>query len=235
MLLEIDSINSFYGDMQSLFNLSFSMEEGDILSIVGSNGAGKSTLLNALSGIFHPKSGSICFCGNRIEKASTHSIVEMGLIQVPEGRRLFPLMTVLENLELGSYSANGRKNRTHTLNTVFKIFPILEMRKNQTCSTLSGGEQQMVAIARGLMARPKLLMLDEPSLGLAPLMVKQVFQIVKQINQEGISILLVEQNVFHSLAVAHKGCVLENGKIVLQGEGKSLIENEMVKKAYLGI
>jgi branched-chain amino acid transport system ATP-binding protein len=235
MLLEIDSICSFYGDMQSLFDLSFSMEEGEILSIVGSNGAGKSTLLNALSGIFHPKSGSICFCGTHIDKASTHSIVEMGLIQVPEGRRLFPLMSVLENLELGSFSARSRKNKANTLSLVFKIFPILEERKKQTCGTLSGGEQQMVAIARGLMAMPKLLMLDEPSLGLAPLMVKQVFEIVKKINQQGISILLVEQNVFHSLGVSHKGCILENGKIILHGEGKSLIKNEMVKKAYLGI
>jgi len=235
MLLKLNNVNTYYGDLQALYNVSFKVEEGEIVSIVGSNGAGKSTTLNTISGVFHPSSGIIEFLGERIESFPSHRIVEMGLVQIPEARRLFPYMTVLENLELGAYVHEARGKKEDSLKMVFSLFPILEERKNQLAGTLSGGEQQMLAIARGMMARPKLLMLDEPSLGLAPKLVRQVFEVIKQINKEGITVLLVEQNVFHSLSIADTGYVLENGRVVLEGEGEELLNNKHVKKAYLGI
>jgi len=235
MLVKVDNVSTYYEDLQALYNVSFKVEEGEIVSIIGPNGAGKSTILNTISGVFPPSSGTIEFLGKRIENFPPHRIVEMGIVQIPEARRLFPYMSVLENLELGAYTRRAREKKENSLRMVFDLFPILDERKSQLAGTLSGGEQQMLAIARGMMARPKLLMLDEPSLGLAPKLVRQVFEVVKQINEEGITILLVEQNVFHSLSIADRGYVLENGRVVLEGKGEELLGNEHVKRAYLGI
>jgi branched-chain amino acid transport system ATP-binding protein len=235
ILLNVNNINTCYGDVQALRNVSLHVEEGQIVSIVGSNGAGKSTTLNTISGVVQSSSGTIEFLGKRIENLPPHQIVEMGLVQIPEARLLFPYMTVLENLELGAFTPRARKGVKESLESVFELFPILNDRMDQLAGTLSGGEQQMLAIARGLMAKPQLLMLDEPSLGLAPLLVKQVFETVKRINAQGITILLVEQNVFHSLSVADEAFVLENGSVVLGGPGKEVLDNPQVREAYLGI
>jgi len=235
ILLNLENISSYYGDVQALQNVSLRINEHQIVSIIGSNGAGKTTTLNIISGVHKSSSGTIEFLGRRIENLPSHQIVELGVVQIPEARLLFPFMTVLENLELGSYTPKARKVKEENLEIVFKLFPVLEERKTQMAGTLSGGEQQMLAIGRGLMAKPKLLMLDEPSLGLAPLLVKQVFGTVKEINAQGITVLLVEQNVFHSLSIADRAYVLENGSVVLEGEGKEILDNPQVKEAYLGI
>jgi branched-chain amino acid transport system ATP-binding protein len=208
--------------------------EGEVVSIVGSNSAGKTTTINTISGILLPTSGEIFFDQVRIDRIPRYRIVELGIVQVPEGRRLFPQMTVLENLEIGSYPKKTRDKKYGTLQRIFSLSPILSERKLQFAESLSGGEQQMLAIGRGLMAQPRLLMLDEPSLGLAPLMVQKVFEIVKDIRVQGTTIVLVEQNVVHSLRIADRGYVLENGRITMEGEGKSLIEDKNLKKAYLG-
>jgi len=234
-LLNLENICAYYDDIQVLRNISLRIKELQLISIIGSNGAGKTTTLNIISGVHQPSSGTIEFLGRRIENLPSHQIVDQGIVQIPEARLLFPFMTVLENLELGSYTPKARKGKKEKLESVFNLFPVLEERKTQMAGTLSGGEQQMLAIARGLMARPKLLMLDEPSLGLAPLLVKQVFGTVKEINAQGITILLVEQNVFHSLSIADRAYVLENGSIVMEGEGKEILGNPKVKEAYLGI
>jgi len=234
-LLNLENISTYYGDVQALQNVSLGIKEGQIVSIIGSNGAGKTTTLNTISGILRASSGTIEFLGRRIENLAPHQIVELGVVQIPEARLLFPYMTVLENLELGAYTPKARKGKEENLKVVFRLFPVVEERKTQLAGTLSGGEQQMLAIARGLMARPKLLMLDEPSLGLAPLLVKQVFEAVKEINAHGITVLLIEQNVFHSLSISDEAYVLENGRVVLEGEGKGLLDNPQVKEAYLGI
>ena len=234
-MLKLTSVNVHYGDVQALRNVSFQVRGGEIVSIIGSNGAGKSTTLNAISGVLPCSSGTIEFMGKRIENLLPHQIVDEGLVQIPEGRLLFPYMTVLENLELGSFTTKARRSKEENLKGVFGLFPVLEERTRQLAGTLSGGEQQMVAIARGLMGKPNLLMLDEPSLGLAPLMVKQVFTTVKEINTRGITVLLVEQNVFHCLSAAARGYVLENGSVVLEGGGQELLSNPQVREAYLGI
>ena len=234
-LLRLENVSVHYGDMQALRNVSFEIKEGQIVSIVGSNGAGKSTTLNTISGVLRCSSGTIEFLGHRVENLPPHQIVELGLIQIPEARLLFPYMSVLENLELGAFSPTARKEKDKHLKMVFSLFPILEERGHQLAGTLSGGEQQMVAIARGVMAKPKLLMLDEPSLGLAPRLVRHVFETVREINAHGITVFLVEQNVFHSLSLADRAYVLENGEIVLEGEGGELLNNAQVKEAYLGI
>jgi len=234
-VLQLENVNTHYGLVQALRNVSFSVIQGQVVSIIGSNGAGKTTTLNTISGVFQCSSGTIQFLGRRIDRMPPHQIVELGLIQVPEGRLLFPYMTVSENLELGAFAREARKELKASYETVFELFPILEQRKFQLAGTLSGGEQQMLAIGRGLMAKPKLLMLDEPSIGLGPLIVEQVFQTIKEINQRGISVLLVEQDVFQSLAIAHRACVLENGAIVLEGDGKEVLNNPQVKEAYMGI
>lgn len=234
-MLNLGEINTYYEDIQALFNVSLEVKEGDIVAIVGSNGAGKSTLLNTISGVVPCASGSIEFQGKRIEKLSPHDIVEMGLVQIPEGRRIFPRMTVLENLDLGAFTRHARAERDGNVETVFNLFPRLMERKRQIAGTLSGGEQQMLAIARALMSVPRLLMFDEPSLGLAPKMIASVFEIAKEINRRGITVCLVEQNVFHSLSIAKKGYVLENGRIALSGNGKELLGNDHVKQAYLGL
>ncbi|MCX5908276.1 MAG: ABC transporter ATP-binding protein [Deltaproteobacteria bacterium] len=234
-MLKAEKINASYGDVQALRGVSFSIQEGQIVSIIGSNGAGKSTTLNTLSGVVRCSSGTIEFLGKRIEQFPPHDIVELGLIQIPEARLLFPYMTVLENLELGSFAPHARVKKEDNLKMVLELFPILQERRKQAAGTLSGGEQQMLAIARGLMAIPKLLMLDEPSLGLAPIVVEQVFEIVQKIKGQRITILLVEQDVFHSMEISDWVYVLENGSIVLDGEGKKLLDNPQVKEAYMGI
>jgi branched-chain amino acid transport system ATP-binding protein len=234
-MLEVKNIDVFYGDAQALWDVSFKVEKGEIVAIVGGNGAGKTTTLRTISGLLHPTSGTIEFFGERIDESPPHVIIGKGIAHIPEGRELFPFLTVLENLKVGSYIKEAKSRREETLKWVFQLFPRLEERKNQLAGTLSGGEMQMLAIGRGLMSRPKLLMLDEPSLGLAPKLVLTVFEIVKKLHEEGITILIVEQNVGHTLELADRAYVLETGHITLQGTGKQLLNNPHIKKAYLGI
>ena len=234
-MLQVDRIDVFYGDIQALREVSLAVSSGEIVSLVGGNGAGKTTTLKTISGLLRPASGSITFDGRRIDRHSPHGIVAMGLSQVPEGRRIFPRMSVLENLHMGSHLPQARRRREETLSWVFELFPILRERGEQFGGTLSGGEQQMLAIARGLMSRPKLLILDEFSLGLAPLVVKEIFRIIQEVNRQDTTIFLVEQNVRRSLSISHRSYVLENGAIVLQGEGKELLKNEYMRKAFLGM
>jgi branched-chain amino acid transport system ATP-binding protein len=234
-LLQVDRINVFYGDIQALREVSLSASAGEIAAIVGGNGAGKTTTLKTISGLLRPASGSIMFEGVAIHALSPHRIVEMGISQVPEGRRVFPRMSVLENLHMGSHIPEARKRRESTLTWISSLFPIMQERSKQFAGTLSGGEQQMLAIARGLMSRPKLLILDEPSSGLGPILVREIFEIIRQINHQGTAVLLVEQNVQHSLSIAHRGYVMENGAIVLQGEGKELLKSDYMMRAFLGM
>ncbi len=234
-MLRVQEISVFYGDIQVLFNLHLQVVEGEIVTLLGSNGAGKTTTINAISGILHPRHGSIQFDGQTIHRMMPFRIVDLGLIQIPEGRMLFPDMTVFENLQMGTYSNRARENQQETLNWVFQLFPRLKERIAQLAGTLSGGEQQMLAIARGLMSKPKLLMLDEPSLGLAPLLVAELFRTVVEINQHGVAILLVEQNAIQALETAHRGYVLENGRITLDGKASDLIQNDHIRVSYLGI
>ena len=233
--LSVERIEVRYGDALALFDVSLEVRQGEIVSLVGANGAGKTTALKAISGLLKPRSGQILFAGDRLNDLPAHSIVNLGIVQIPEGRQLFPYMTTLENLELGSYTPEARKRFDDSLGQVFELFPRLKERKSQLAGTLSGGEQQMLAIGRGLMAVPRLLMLDEPSLGLAPIMVKSIFSAIEAINRQGTTILLVEQDVQKSLALARRGYVMENGRITLQGEAKELLSNEHLRKAYLGI
>jgi len=233
--LSLEKIEVRYGDALALYNVSLEVKQGEIVSIVGANGAGKSTTLKAISGLLKPKSGQILFAGERLNEIPAHAIVDLGIIQIPEGRQLFPYMTTLENLELGSYTPEARKGADETLNRVFELFPILNERREQLAGTLSGGEQQMLAIGRGLMGLPKLLMLDEPSLGLSPILVKVIFEAIGKINRAGTTVLLVEQDVKKSLSLAQRGYVMENGKITLKGEAQELLANEHLRKAYLGI
>jgi branched-chain amino acid transport system ATP-binding protein len=234
-LLKVNKINVFYGELQVLWDVSFEVREGEIVVIVGSNCAGKSTILKTVAGLLRPRSGSIEFLGERIDKYPPHKRVERGIVYVPEGRRIFPEMTVKENLEMGAYTREARKKSKDTMKWVFELFPVLEERKNQIAGTLSGGESQMLAIARALMSMPKLLMLDEPSLGLGPKFVLKTFEMINKISKEGVTILLVEQNVRHALEMADRAYVLETGRIILEGTGKDLMENELVKKAFLGM
>jgi branched-chain amino acid transport system ATP-binding protein len=234
-LLKIDQISVFYGEMCALRDVSASVEEGEIVSIVGANGAGKSTLINTLSGILKPKTGTITFAGEEISRLEAHQVVDRGVIQVPEGRRLFPNMTVEENLLLGSYSPATRKNRKENLDKIFGMLPRLAERKKQIARTMSGGEQQMLAIGRALMSEPKLLMFDEPSLGLAPKLVTQVLELIQSIAAQGVTVLLVEQNVQNALELCHRGYVLENGTVGLTGQASELLNNPHIKKAYLGL
>lgn len=233
-MLDVNNIDVYYGDAQALWDVSFSVNQGEIVTLVGSNGAGKSTTLKAISGLVPPSSGEIRLEGNRIDRAPAHRIVEMGIAQIPEGRRLWPGLSVQENLELGAYIPAARAVRGETMEWVFQLFPLLRERRSQLAGTLSGGEQQMLAIGRGLLSRPKLLILDEPSLGLAPLLVDEVFETIQKINGEGMTILLVEQNVNHALAISSRGYVLETGRIVISGSGKELLADDHVKTAYLG-
>lgn len=235
-MLNVDNINVFYGDLQALWDASFEVSEGEIVAIVGSNGAGKTTLFHAISGLLRPKSGSITFLEKEhLEKTPPYRIAELGIAHVPEGRDLFSHMSVMENLELGAYFHEAREKRNATLDSVFQLFPILKERKNQLAGTLSGGEQQMVAVGRALMSKPKLLMLDEPSLGLAPKVTLQIFETIEEINKDGVTILLVEQNLTHALEIADRGYVLKTGRVVLTGKGSEILKNDDVKKAYLGL
>jgi len=234
-LLEIDKMNVYHGEVHTLKDISLHINEGELVSIVGSNGSGKSTTINAISGIIEIRSGEIKFLSQRIDHHELHQISRMGIIQIPEGRRLFPSMTVLENLEMGAYSPRVIQMKKQSLEETFSLFPPLEERRDQLANTLSGGEQQMLAIGRGLMARPKLLMLDEPSLGLAPILVKEIFDAISHINKNGTTILLVEQDVQISLSMSTRGYVLENGQIVMEGKGSELLQNPQIKEAYLGM
>ena len=233
-MLDLSGVNVLYGDLQVIWDVSLRFEKGEVIAILGPNGAGKSTILKTISGLLKPKSGEIKFLDRRIDGLQPHQIVELGISHVPEGRHLFPQMTVLENLEMGAYLPRARREKDESLERVFRLFPILKERKDQLAGTLSGGEQQMLVIGRGLMSNPTLLMLDEPSLGLAPMLVSKTFDIVKKINEEGTTILLVEQNIHYALELAHRAYLLETGRIVLEGEGAELLNNPYVKKAYLG-
>ena len=233
-MLEVKNINVFYDEIQVLWNLSLKVSKGELVTVIGPNGAGKTTLLKTISGLLIPKNGEILFLNEKINGLSPYKIVRKGIIQVPEGRRLFPYMSVIENLEMGAYTISESKKKEN-LEFVFNLFPILKERKSQLAVTLSGGEQQMLAIARALMSSPKLLMLDEPSLGLAPKLVIKIFETINFLKENGITILLIEQNIKNALSLADKAYVLENGKIVLQGAGREILENNYVKTAYLGI
>jgi len=234
-MLKIENLNFSYGDLKVLWDVNVEVTEGEIVTVVGANGAGKSTILKNISRLEKPGSGSITFNGVDMAKLEAHEVVELGVVQVPEGRKIFPQMTVIENLRMGSYTRKARQNRDTNMDRVFKMLPRLKEREKQLGGTMSGGEQQMLAIARGLMADPKLLLLDEPSLGLSPLLVKSVFAIISEISRQGVTILLVEQNVFQSLKIANRGYVLETGRVVLKDNGAALLSNDHIKKAYLGI
>jgi branched-chain amino acid transport system ATP-binding protein len=232
-MLELKDINAYYGDLQALWSISMQINAGELVALVGPNGAGKTTTLRVISGLLHPKSGSVSFCGQAVEKRVPHTVVELGLSQVPEGGKVFTRMSVLENLELGAFPGRARQVKDETLKWVYGIFPRLEERKRQQAGTLSGGERQMLAIGRALMSKPKLLMLDEPSFGLAPIMVQNMFEMIKEINRQGVTVLLVEQNVRAALEVAHRAYVLENGRIAGEGSGENLLFFESVRTAYL--
>ena len=234
-LLELRGVEVAYGDLPALRGVSVSVEAGETLSVVGANGAGKTTMLRAISGLMRPRAGQILLDGERLDSLPSHAIVSRGVVQVPEGRKIFPSLTVLENLELGSYVAAAKARRREGLEEVFGLFPRLKERERQAAGTMSGGEQQMLAIGRALMARPRLLMLDEPSLGLAPIIVTEIFRIIGEINRSGTTVLLVEQNTRQALALSRRGYVLENGRVVLEGTGAELLGNEHVKRAYLGM
>ena len=233
-LLEIRKLNFAYGDMQVLWDVDLDVNKGEIVTVVGSNGAGKSTTLRNISRLVRGAQGTLTFDGQDLKKLDSHEVVEAGVVQVPEGRRIFPEMTVVENLRMGSFVKSTRPDRKRNMERVFSLFPRLAERKSQLGGTMSGGEQQMLAIGRGLMCNPKLLLMDEPSLGLSPLFVKNIFDIITEINRQGVTILLVEQNVFQSLRVAHRAYVLETGRVVLTGKGEELLGNDHIKKAYLG-
>ena len=233
-MLEVDKINVYYGDIHILWDVSFKVNKGELVSIVGSNGAGKTTILKTVCGILHPRTGTIKFLGQEIHSLPPEKIVELGVTLIPEGRRLFTQMTVEENLLIGAYNKRARDSIEDSLEWVFQLFPILKERRKQMAGTLSGGEQQMLAIARGLMSKPKLLMLDEPSLGLAPKLVVTIFKTIEELKKEGITLLLVEQNVYLALQTANRAYVLENGRIVLSGKSSDLLHDKRVKEAYIG-
>lgn len=234
-LLDIRNINCFYGDVQVIYDVSLHIEEGEVISLIGANGAGKSTMLRTISGLMKPKTGEILFENQPVHTLRPEKIVERGIIQVPEGRKLFSLMTVRENLDVGAHNSRAYPKLAETLKEVYTLLPRLEEREKQQAITLSGGEQQMVAIGRGMMAKPKILMLDEPSLGLAPVLIKEIFQTIRQIADQGTTVLMVEQDVQHSLSLSDRGYVLEHGRIVMEGKGKELLENPNIREAYLGI
>jgi branched-chain amino acid transport system ATP-binding protein len=231
-MLEINDIHTYYGNIEALKGVSLTVEQGEIVTLIGSNGAGKTTTLHTISGLVHPRSGDIRLSGNVISDKPAHVVAGLGVAHSPEGRRIFNRMSVMENLELGAYT-RGKPDQAD-LDRVFYLFPRLAERKSQIAGTMSGGEQQMLAIGRALMARPSVLLLDEPSLGLAPILVDTIFQIIVDINAEGTPVLLVEQNALKALAIAHRGYVIQTGKIVLAGTGRDLLGNDMVRKAYLG-
>ena len=234
-MLEVCDVNALYGKAQALWDVSLKIDEAEIVALVGSNGAGKTTLLNTISGRLRPASGSVEFLGKRIDGLPPHSIVEMGISHVPEGGKVFPDMTVRENLEMGAYPYHAWKQKEQTFEQVYQVFPILKERAGQLARTLSGGERQMLAIGRGLMSRPRLCLLDEPSYGLAPLLVAEIFHIIRGLRDQGITVLLIEQNVRHTLETADRAYVLENGRICMEGACLDMLESDHVRKAYLGL
>lgn len=234
-LLDIKSIDIYYGDVQVVYGVSLHIDESEIISIIGANGAGKSTILKCISGLINTKSGEMYFNNKPIQNIPPEQVVDKGIIQIPEGRRLFTLMTVEENLEVGAFNREADKVKEETLKEVYNLLPRLEERKKQLAITLSGGEQQMLAIGRGLMSKPKLLMLDEPSLGLAPILIRDIFETIKKISEQGVTVLLVEQDVRHSLSMSDRGYVLEHGRIAMEGSGQDLLENPHIRDAYLGV
>lgn len=234
-MLKVNNLSVHYGGMQALATIDIEVNEGEIVSIVGSNGAGKTTLINSISGMRKLTNGEVVFLGEDITKVPAHDRVPLGIVQVPEGRKLFPLMTVEENLYLGSSHKEAKKVRKETLEEVYELLPRLRERKDQVAKTLSGGEQQMVAIGRALMSKPKIMMFDEPSLGLSPLLVKDLFKIIRKVNEQGITVIIVEQNVKQTLQIVDRCYVLENGHVSLTGTGQELLNNEHVKKAFLGM
>ncbi len=234
-MLDVKGIDVFYGDVQVLWDVSLNVQKGEIVALIGANGSGKTTSLNAVSSILKPRKGSVTYEGKALHTREPHDLVGLGIAHVPEARRLFPEMTVKENLLLGALTPDAKKARPEMLEKVYGIFPRLKEREKQAAGTMSGGEQQMCAIARGLMSKPRLLMLDEPSLGLSPILVSDIFRVIAEVHDAGVTVLLVEQNVFKTLAVADRAYVLENGRIVLEGKGKDLLNDEHVKKAYLGV
>jgi branched-chain amino acid transport system ATP-binding protein len=233
-MLKVENINAYYGDLQALWGVSLQVNEGELVALVGPNGAGKTTTLKVITGLLKLASGSVNFNGYDLGKETVHRIVELGISQVPEGGRIFSGMTVLENLELGAFVQEARKVKDQSLNWVYKIFPRLEERQKQLAGTLSGGERQMLAIGRALMSKPKLLFLDEPSFGLAPILVQQMFEMIEEINRQGVTVLLVEQNVRAALELAQRAYVIENGRIVGEGKGDDLLSFESIRSAYLG-
>lgn len=233
-MLEVKDLNVHYGVIHALKDVSMEVKEGEIVSLIGANGAGKTTLLHAISGLLKKTSGDIIFLGKSLNKTSAKNIVKEGITQVPEGRHIFSGMTVYENLIIGAYLRNDKEGIKEDLKDIYQRFPILEQRSSQDASTLSGGEQQMLAMGRALMARPKILLLDEPSMGLAPILVKEIFSIIKDINEKGTTVLLVEQNARMALSIANRGYVMETGKIVMSGTGAELVESPDIQKAYLG-
>jgi branched-chain amino acid transport system ATP-binding protein len=233
-MLKVENINAYYGDLQALWDVSLQVNDGELVALIGPNGAGKTTTLKVITGLIKLASGSISFEGHNLGKETVHKIVELGISQVPEGGRIFSEMSVLENLELGAFVPKARKVKDQSLKWVFEIFPRLEERQNQQAGTLSGGERQMLAIGRALMSKPKLLMLDEPSFGLAPILVQQMFEMIEEINKQGVTVLLVEQNVRMALELAHRSYVIENGRIVGYGTGEDLLSFESIRSAYLG-
>jgi branched-chain amino acid transport system ATP-binding protein len=234
-MLTVNNIDVFYDDLQVLWDLSFEVREGEILVLIGANGAGKSTTIKTISSLLKPKKGSIDFNGVRLDHKEPYDIIQLGIVHVPEGRKLFPEMSVEENLIMGSLYGEAKARRLETMEHVFELFPRLKERRKQWAGTLSGGEQQMAAIGRGLMSLPKIMMFDEPSLGLSPILVQDIFRMIKRIKEEGVTVLLVEQNVTQTLAMCDRAYVLENGRILLEGTGAELMENEQVREAFLGI
>lgn len=233
-MLKIENLSISYGAIEAVKNVSFEVNEGEVVTLIGANGAGKTSILRTISGLVRPSEGSISYLGNQIQKTAARKIVADGLAQVPEGRHVFPGLTVLENLEMGAFLNNNKDQNQANLEHVFNRFPRLEERKNQDAATLSGGEQQMLAIGRALMSQPKLLLLDEPSMGLAPIFIQEIFDIIQDIQKQGTTVLLIEQNANKALSIADRGYVLETGKIVLSGTGQELLASDEVRKAYLG-
>lgn len=234
-MLRVDGIDVFYGDVQVLWDVSFEVKQGEIVALIGANGSGKSTTLATISSLLRPRKGGVFFEGAPIHTRPPHDLVTLGMAHIPEARRLFPEMTVRENLLLGALAPEAKKSRPETLERVYALFPRLKEREKQQAGTLSGGEQQMAAIGRGLMSKPRLLMLDEPSLGLSPLLVGDIFRVISEVHEQGVTVLLVEQNVFKTLSIADRAYVLANGRVVLSGTGAGLLADDHVKKAYLGM
>ncbi len=234
-MLELNRINTFYGKIQALRDVSLKVEDGEIVTLIGANGAGKSTTLMSICGVIHPRSGEILFDGKPIQQLPAPEIVKRGISQVPEGRLIFPELTVRENLDLGAFLRTDKKGIADDMEYVFQLFPILRERVSQTGGTLSGGEQQMLALGRALMTRPRLLLLDEPSLGLAPIIIQQIFKIIQKVNEDGTTVFLVEQNANQALHIANRGYVMENGVVVMEGKAQELLSSEKVRKAYLGM